>query len=333
MNVLYFNQKYLSNVPKKYLDGSVLFVPEPWLFFRNKLIKTLCHITLSPRINSKIKLPFKSVWIKYILKHSFVKKDTICLVINAHFYHLYKSGIKRIAESLYKKVHIVFVFSDKVQYFAEHYRGFPDIEELKESFDAVITYNVADSKKYNLILDRPCFPSFEKIDDKLGDFHSDLFFVGSNKGRLNDIYKVFELCRSNGIKCDFHVIGVPKENIKYSDCISFNKPIPYSEVLERSKKTNCILYIVQEEGSGVVLRDYEALTFNKLLLTNNTALELSGLYSKEQVIWLDELAKRKNDIIAGYKGSNALKIEYSLQNWIKWLEDLLIGDKTICSKN
>ena len=324
VNYLYFNQKYISNIPERHLDGALLLVPEPWLFFKNKLKQKICHFCLSPRINSRFSIPFRKKWIRKILECSFKEKDEICIIINSHFYHLFYSDIKDIAKSLYKKVYCVFIFSDKVEYFQNHYKDFPSLKSLKQYFNVVITYNIYDVEHYDLILDRPCFPFFGKIDNKLVDYKSDLFFVGSNKGRINELYRIFEYCDANGIKCDFHIIGVPKNEIKYENRICFNKPIPYSEVLERSSKTKCILYIVQDNGSGIVLRDYEALTFGKKILTNNKALTVTGLYSKQQVIWIDELEKRKMEILDEKPVSNSFSSEYSMGNWLNWLHKQIL---------
>lgn len=324
MNTLYFNQKYLSKTPIRHLQNKVLFVPEPWLFFRCRIVQFLCHLNLSPRINSKIALPFRSFWIKKILKKCFDDKDdNLCIIINSHFYHLYRSNIDKIARRLYKNVRLVFAFSDRVSYFQNHYKDFPSIEELKSKFDLVMTYNLEDSTKFNLVLERPCFPLYEDISNKLGDFESDLFFVGSNKGRLDELYKIYDECSASGVVCDFHITGVPKDEIRSGIGLILNEPISYSEVLERSKKTKCILYLVQKGGDGIVLRDYEALSFNKLLLTNNKALLSSGLYTKEQVIWINEIKDRICDIKKGYSGTNSFKEIYSLSNWLIWLENAL----------
>ena len=324
MKHIYFNQKYFSTSPSYENNGNMLFIPEPWLYYNNSFIRFLSHSHLSPRINSIFNIPYKNVWMKHILENAFEDKSEICIIINAHFYNLYTGGIYGYAKRFYRVVKSVFVFSDKVEYFISQYKNFPSIKRLKNDFDLVITYNVEDAKKYDITLDRPCFPVYANISDNLNDYSSDVFFVGANKSRLEQLYSIFELCQQNGLKCDFHINDVKPEQQKYKDLIVYNNYMDYSEVLERVKKTKCVLNIIQEGGAGVTLRDYEAFTFNKIALTNNYALRVTGLYSEEQVIWLDDLKDRLDDILLNQKsGITDFKSIFSLKNWCEWLDSLL----------
>ena len=323
MNYIYFNQKYFSTVPSYENDGKMLFIPEPWLYFRSGFVRMMAHTHLSPRINAKVDLPLKNIWLRRILKNAFDDKNELCIILNAHFYNLFFAGIYQLAKEYYRKVKIIFIFSDKIEYFQKQYCNFPSVEQLKEAFDLVITYNVEDAKKYQLILDRPCFPIYHKIGNELQDYSSDVFFVGSNKSRLDQLISIFEFCYQNGLKCDFHINNVEPEKQKYKEYIVYNTYMDYSEVLERVKKTKCVLNIVQNGGAGVTLRDYEAFTFGKIILTNNYALKVTGMYSRKQVIWINELKDRVEDIISYNDVSTEFKDEFSLKNWCEWLNALV----------
>ena len=324
MNVIYFNQRYFSDNASYENDGKVLLIPEPWLLYCNRFIRFLSHIHLSPRINSHLELPFKSIWIKNILKKSFTSNEKLCIVINSHFYNLYYDGIIKIAKKYFPDVYFAFIFSDRVTFFKKFYKDFPDIDLLKKDFDLVITYNVEDAKKYNIILDRPCFPIYKKLSNKLHDYSSDVFFVGSEKGRLKQIYDVYEVCKKHKLKCDFYINNVPEEKQKYRDEITYNTKLDYDEVLERVSKTKCVLNIIQDGGAGITLRDYEALYFNKLSLTNNYALVETELYDDNQIIWLNEFEKKIYKI-KSFKNrtSNLLLEKYSLKKWCEWIELML----------
>ena len=324
MKYIYFNQKYYSNKPSLESGGTVQFIPEPWLFYNNKALRFFCHVNLSPKYNSRINLPFRKLWVKNIINHVFDRSDDVVIIINAHFYHLFYSDIKYYSEKKYRSVKFVFIFSDKIEYFKKNYRDFPDIDYLKKEFDKVITYNTEDAVNYGIQLDRPCFPNYSKTLDSIDIYTSDVFFVGANKGRLNKLLEIYEICQNAGLKCDFYITDVEKKDQKYDDKIVYNQKIDYSEVLEKAKRTKCILNIIQSGGAGVTLRDYETISFNKLALTNNTALKETGLYSKEQIIWLDEITNRLDDIRNGYKGSNNLRNEYSQSKWFEWLCTILM---------
>lgn len=322
MNYIYFNQKYFAEKPE-YNNDNVLLIPEPWLAFKNRFVQILCHAHLSPRINSVFGLPLKKIWIPGITKCSFSKDDSICVIINAHFYDLMNAGIQKYLKGNYKSAYFVFQFSDRVDYFRNNYDSFPSIDKLKMEYDLIMTYNIEDSKRYKITLERPCVPKIKDISNKLPDYSSDLFFVGKNKGRIETIHNIYKICQDKGLRCDFHVMDVLPKDQKYKDTISYNTPIPYMEVLERASKTKCILNIIQENGAGVTLRDYEAIQFNKLMLTNNTALKETGLYRKDQMIWINELGDRIEEIQKGFQGKSNLKNEYSQEKWYTWLEETL----------
>lgn len=320
MKYVYFNQKYFSTSPSYENNENMLFIPEPWLYYKNGFLRFVAHSHLSPRINSRVNLPLKKIWMRKVLQNAFEDKSEVCIIINAHFYNLFTGGIYTLAKQYYGLVKSVFIFSDKVEYFRKQYRDFPCIEQLKKEFDLVLTYNVEDAQKYGLVLDRPCFPIYHNIGDKLKDYSSDVFFVGANKSRLGQLYSLFELCHQHGLKCDFHINDVKPEQQKYKEHIVYNTYMDYSEVLERVKNTKCVLNIIQDGGAGVTLRDYEAFSFNKIALTNNYALKVTGMYSEEQVIWLDELKDRIDDIISYKCGTTNFKTIYSLEKWCEWLD-------------
>lgn len=48
------------------------------------------------------------------------------------------------------------------------------------------------------------------IEDNNDIPESDVYFVGKAKDRLSEIISFFEKCDAAGLKCDFHIVGVPK---------------------------------------------------------------------------------------------------------------------------
>ena len=56
------------------------------------------------------------------------------------------------------------------------------------------------------------------------------------------------------------------------DIIAGQEKIPYSEALRRTLEAKCILDVVRPNQTGMTLRYYEAVTYNRKLLTNNPSL-------------------------------------------------------------
>ena len=302
-------------------NGKVFSVAEPWFIIKNKIIRLICHAHLSSNINSKFALPFRSIWNKLLFKN--IKDDDVCIIWNSHFYQLDNAGCIKYLRKRYKNCKIVFQFSDKYDFFRENYRNFPEPDELKEKYDLVITYNINDVLKYGFVWQRPCIGDYSNIENDETIPQSDLFFVGKNKGRLSKILYIYEFCRSNGLKCDFHVTDVAENEQKYKDNIKYNKPISYDEVLKRVKRTKCILNLVQDGGEGITMRDYEALGNNKYLLTDNKFITEVDFYDANQIILLEEFEKRIFEIKNNFLKENNFSNKYNRENYFQWLENLL----------
>lgn len=298
-------------------------IPNPWSAIHNCFLRLLCHIHLSPRINSMIQLPFKSIWWKKIFFANIIpKNESVIIIINAHFYSLLNKSIVKHLKKHFKQVYFVFEFSDKYSSFSEHYKKFPSVTSVLQTYDLVITYNYTDSLKNGFVLSRPCFEGFSPlpIDDSIPP--SDVFFVGKNKNRLNLIHSIFTKCTEEGLKCDFYVIDVNKEEMISG--ITYNSFLPYEEVLKHVQKTKCVLNLSQIGGEGMTMRDYEALSNNKLLLTNNSFIKKTPFYNEDQVLFVDELDSKIDMIKTGFIGNRNYCDEYSLSKWYEWLESTIL---------
>ena len=114
------------------------------------------------------------------------------------------------------------------------------------------------------------------------DPKSDVYFVGLAKDRMEKIYDMFEMLSSAGLKCDFTVIigkGLISDyQEKYPGIAFRTSRIPYSEILRRLAATKCILELCAEGQDGLTMRFYEAVFYNKLLITNNKTAKESALF-------------------------------------------------------
>ena len=64
--------------------------------------------------------------------------------------------------------------------------------------------------------------------------------------------------------------GVPADKQVGGKGLIYNTPITYEENLAYIAKSKCILEILQKNAEGYSLRLWEAITYDKHLLTNNT---------------------------------------------------------------
>ena len=97
--------------------------------------------------------------------------------------------------------------------------------------------------------------------------------------------------------------------------ILYKKMIPYNEMLQEMKLSNCLLEILQNVQTGITWRYCEAICYNKKLLTTNKCVASTKFYNPNYMHILDvenlevsiqenlEWIKKVEDINYGYDGS------------------------------
>lgn len=100
---------------------------------------------------------------------------------------------------------------------------------------------------------------------------------------MDKIYEMFQKLTGDGLRCDFTVIIGKHEATEYQKKypgITFKTSrVPYSDVLRKLAATKCILELCAEGQDGLTMRFYEAVFYNRLLITNNKTARESPLYN------------------------------------------------------
>lgn len=137
----------------------------------------------------------------------------------------------------------------------------------------------------------------------------DVFFVGHEKGRGEQIQSIGKILRAKGIKCDFRIVS--------------NKFIPYHDVERRVVSSKAILEILQNGQSGMTLRALESLFWEKKLITNNELIKNEKFYNKNNIfiIGIDDENEIEMFLKKPYdKSSNKYKSEYDIDAWYENFE-------------
>lgn len=183
-----------------------------------------------------------------------------------------------------------------------------DINKVKSQFDLVLNYDEDEAEKYSLMYAPTPF-SFVK-QSEMSQIDSDVYFVGQAKERLNEIYDMFNLLSSNGFKCDFYIAGVSEDKQIKKDGFHFiNKKFSYIENLEKISHCKIALELMQTGAVGYTLRTWEAIAYNKLLLTNNTSLKHSKLAERYNILTFEKIDDEVVDQLKTFK-----KKEYTYNN-------------------
>ena len=142
-------------------------------------------------------------------------------------------------------------------------------------FDVVFTFDNADAVKYHLrFWQTPYSVMNEKQDNKI-----DLYFCGVDKDRFAIIDAISKIKTLNFA---MDLIQTDK-NITYEDdrvsIHTVDEILPYETVLGKTLLANCILEIVRPGQIGFTLRAFEAVVYNKKLLTNNEYIKEFKFYN------------------------------------------------------
>ena len=154
-------------------------------------------------------------------------------------------------------------------------------------FDKVFTIDPEDAKKYNLIL---CSTPYSKLKiEESSKLDKQLYFCGGENGRAYMLYTIWKKAKEHEI--------ILKYDLKYAERfmdffendvnVSFTDHLPYEEVLKRELSSVCILDITQKNQSAFTLRPFEAVVYNKKLLTNNKNIKQFKYYDERYMRYFE----------------------------------------------
>ena len=310
--------------------SEVIYYPDPYHSLHG-IKKFVYEAHNSRKINRIIKLPLKKIWAKTFFPESIQNKISsdkdLCFIFNEFIFGFLENGILEYIAKEYPTAKTICLFDDRIDKLKPLY-GENIVERSRDLFDYTLTYNQRDAREYNLIYSIPSLIDYSFVKDNPEIPKMDVFYIGRAKERLDSLIDVFDVCTSKGLFCKFFIVDVPESQIIKREGIIYNKRLSYEKLLEYCKRSKCILNITQEGAEGVTLRDYEAVSMNKYLITNNPIIEKTIFYTPEKVIKTNDLfyeldkITEKNDL----KSWNGLK-ESSVVFYYAWLENDVLKRK------
>lgn len=165
-------------------------------------------------------------------------------------------------------------------------------------WDYIFTFDTSDARNYGYrylgfnYYSKHSIPSISKP-------LNDIYFVGGLKGnRTKLIYQTYNHLTNNDFKADFNVMKYSKkiedDNLKNIEGIKYiiNGWMSYHSVLAGIANSKCLIEILQEGQHGPSLRYFEAVCYNKKLLTNNPLIINYPYYNSKYM----KIFKNINDI-------------------------------------
>lgn len=314
------NQEYYKTLLEdlKYNENVKLY--HEYLQGERKILKLLFKIHYSKKIRKYVNLPFKSIWNKKLFTNSFNSNSPICFMFSSNTYELIDGNFFAYLKKIYPNSKLVYYCRDLIELIGTRFMNF-DINRVKKSFDLVITYNMLDSIKHNLVF----FPDFaSKLSDKcFTNFPEvDVLFIGKAKNRLNDILASYKIFERKGLSCYFYITNASADKQTGNNNIIFSdKLMSYTEYLGRLKSSKMLLEIVQDGTIGFSTRTFEAIMYGKKLITNAHAIKYTKFYNSNVFYFSKVEELNKYDFLNAITEDYNYKNEFSPVNTLQQIDD------------
>lgn len=275
---------------------------------KNFLLKRLCGVHRSVKLNKIIDMPFKSIWYNKYLKYDLLDEDMRHIFI---FFEgnqiVYDKKYVDFLKKRYKNSVFVYRYTNIISS-----KNLWTVEYVDKMFDLVVTIDRRESYRRNWMW----FPNTYNLNlaaqEKKENIIYDIFFIGRDKGRHKKLLKLYHTLSNNGIKCLFLISGVPeKSRIRGLEGVKYIGLIRYQDVIKYIMKSRCILEIIQENQYGSSLRPMESIAFGKKLLTNDSEIVKCSYYDEKYMRVIDsytftEYEFLKDNSKINYKNPNSI---------------------------
>lgn len=232
---------------------------------KSHFIALLKKFHLAWKINKFIRLPFQSIWATKFEDITWDNETQYYIIFHATYIRPISASYLNRLQEKYNIKYILYLadhMGSVIPKILKKYHYLPGI-----NFEYIFTFDPDDSKKYGYIY--YLTPYSVLPDKKSYDIHYDLYFVGASNGRLDQLLDIYNDITLNEVTSLYRITNVKRKQQKFKDKIIYNKTCLYDVVVEEVKQSNCILEIIRSGQSGATLRYYEAVCYNKKLLTNN----------------------------------------------------------------
>lgn len=201
-------------------------------------------------------------------------------------------------------------------------RRFPLAQDTVTYFDRFFVFDEGDTKRYHGTKHIHNF----YFDYLPGDnqIKQDIFFVGTfMKDRIRELINLCDIFKKLELKTNINVIYNRSGHIeKYTHTnINFEKTgMSFEENMINAKMSNIILDFQNSFHNGISFRTFEAIGYEKKLITNNPLVKNYDFYNPNNIfVFTNENIHELGDFLAKdcVKLSNKIIEEYSFTNWIQ----------------
>jgi hypothetical protein len=278
-----FNRVIYAEIAKKPNVRTVMdFYP------KNKALRMLYQLQHSKTTNKFFSLPLKSLWFNSYFKNDFEDQDKpIVFIFDARLleYDYIRDYVVWLRKK-YPSCKLVVNYWDIVATWRDSAK--PDA--IRGMVDMLVSYDKDDAEKYNMYY-HPTVYAEAKISRPNNTPETDVFFVGGAKNRMKTILETYDKLEKAGLNCYFYVMDAKppynqeRRGIHY---VTTDTWLSYEECVQYVQHTKCVLEIMQHGAKGETLRVWEAITYGKMLLTNNSFMTKSRFYNPDYICLISE---------------------------------------------
>ena len=281
------------------LDSPLEYLPSHKIY-KNTVASFIESCALSYQVNSKVKVPFQQVFYN-LESYRYEKGIEYYLVIPnssiAKFTIEYLTAFKK----QYENVRLIALLVDSIHGNSIQMKLVR--EKLQSSvWDHVLTYDKYDAEEFNYKWIGYTYYS-SHLDAPVGQRESDIYCVSSPKGRNETYAELYNLFKANELNCNFRLFTHSKDRyLPGTDLEFMHRFMKYDDVVGEIKASNCILEILQPNQKMQTIRFFEAVVYNKKLLTNNPYIydlpfydsRYMKVFSRPEEIDIDWIRKKEN---------------------------------------
>ena len=274
--------------------------------YTNSILNKAEKICLSYQLNSKLHVPFQSVFYN-LDAYKYEPQHTYHMIMPTMSISKFSVQYLRTFKEKHSNVKLYALVTDSMHASSPH-MNLVRKKLFSDMWDKVLTYDKYDAKEYGFTwFGYSYYSSYDFVDPD--PVESDIYYVGYDKGgRDNLVKELFVNLQENQCNCRFNVVASPT-SMKDSSFVYMAEKISYPQVVSRVKSSNCIMEVLQENQESQSIRYFEAVIYNKKLLTNNRHVQELPYYDARYMKYFNsitdidyEWVRKKENIDFQYDG-------------------------------
>lgn len=291
--------------------------------YTNAVMRFLIKIIFSRKLNMIFKNPLKKYFYTFDKFKINKTKNIYFIIPTMSLTKIDIDYLKKIKKEN-ENAKLVLLILDSLNASSMHLKCL-DNKIYDKVWDLILTFDENDAQKYKFhYLGYSYYSSFYEIE--ASDKISDIYYIGLLKGNREPlIASIYDECKKNGLKPNINIVSQIRKKINNSNLTTITKHKTYPEVISAIKSTNCILEVLQEGQESQSIRYFEAVVYNKKLLSNNPNLEKLPFYDERYMKYFEKvedidwewIAKRED---IDYKYDNEFSPIHMLEQIEKYFE-------------